>query len=363
MLRKIGTYLGYSVLWVMVFGVIYFAYDRVFHHNAEERIASIDVNVSGGGKYPLLDNDYMRDWILQETLSPINRIINDVNIAEIESVANSHSATKSANAYITYDGELKLDVVQRDPIARLRLNGYDAYITADGYVIPAKECFSVPVIVVTGRYRPLFDKGFSGYADEVVNDSIAALNSKIEELEQSKLPHYQAMEDNRAELRKALRRKVERGLFISKESDSILRAELKRYKSEARNHYRYVERELEKKIADINEEQNSIRHKQDLLRHRAADFQAMIEFLAYVDANSYWSSEIVQVVAMDDRSGGIQLSIVPRSGRFIVDLGTTEELKQKLANLQRFYRNGLNSIGWERYQTISLRYRGQVVCR
>ena len=120
---------------------------------------------------------------------------------------------------------------------------------------------------------------------------------------------------------------------------------------------------MEKKFADINEQQNSIRHKQEILRHRAADFQAMIEFLAYVDANSYWSSEIVQVVAMDDRSGGIQLSIVPRSGRFIVDLGTTEELKQKLANLQRFYHNGLNSIGWERYQTISLRYRGQVVCR
>jgi cell division protein FtsQ len=59
----------------------------------------------------------------------------------------------------------------------------------------------------------------------------------------------------------------------------------------------------------------------------------------------------------------LQLGFVPRSGDFIVDLGTTEELDTKLNNLYRFYVKGLDRIGWDKYKSISLRYKGQVVCR
>ena len=361
MLRKIATYVGYALLWVLVFGVIFIAQDRVKHHRAEQRVSDLIVDVSGGGKYPLLDAEYLRGWILQECLSPINRVVGEVNIAEIEAAAMRHAAIERANAYMTYDGELHLDVVRRQPVARLRLDGYDAYITADGYIIPAKECFSVPVMVVTGDYKPHFDRNYAGYASDVVRNSIEALSREIDSLEMDKFPLYEAIEDHRDTLRTILGQKLGRSLFSSKDEDSILRAQFSRYKSEARNRYRYMERGLNAKIAELDIKQDGVRRRQELLRNEALDFEALVAFLTRVDGDSYWRSEIVQIVVGEDAGGRIELMLIPRSGRFTVDLGTTEELDTKLANLNRFYRKGLSNIGWDRCESISLRYRNQVV--
>ena len=89
----------------------------------------------------------------------------------------------------------------------------------------------------------------------------------------------------------------------------------------------------------------------------------MVSFLTHISRNKFWSAEIVQVIASGGRGKPVELSFVPRSGRFTVELGTTEEYERKLATLNRFYETGLNNIGWDKYRHISLRYRGQVVCR
>ena len=37
-------------------------------------------------------------------------------------------------------------------------------------------------------------------------------------------------------------------------------------------------------------------------------------------------------------------------------------MQEKFNKLEIFYKEGLNYMGWEKYETIKLDYKGQVVC-
>ena len=94
-----------------------------------------------------------------------------------------------------------------------------------------------------------------------------------------------------------------------------------------------------------------------------SEFRALRDFILTISGDSFWSAEVVQVVVTGGGERPMQLAIIPRSGRFTVDLGTMENLTKKLKTLRRFYNNGLSNVGWNKYRNISLRYDGQVVCR
>lgn len=53
--------------------------------------------------------------------------------------------------------------------------------------------------------------------------------------------------------------------------------------------------------------------------------------------------------------------LVPRVGKHSIVIGSSENLPEKLDNLQIFYEKGLRNIGWDHYKMIDLRYRGQVL--
>lgn len=55
--------------------------------------------------------------------------------------------------------------------------------------------------------------------------------------------------------------------------------------------------------------------------------------------------------------------LVPLVGDQIIVLGSARKLEDKLRRLKIFYREGMPYAGWRIYETINLKYNGQVVCR
>jgi hypothetical protein len=65
-------------------------------------------------------------------------------------------------------------------------------------------------------------------------------------------------------------------------------------------------------------------------------------------------------------SGDLELELIPRTGDHVVEfgqVGDVDEIEEKLDKLLAFYQNGLVNLGWESFSTISIKYKGQVVCR
>ncbi|MEM6321373.1 MAG: hypothetical protein AAF960_27190 [Bacteroidota bacterium] len=53
--------------------------------------------------------------------------------------------------------------------------------------------------------------------------------------------------------------------------------------------------------------------------------------------------------------------LVPKLGNQKILLGTYNRMDEKLENLKIFYQKAVANVGWRKYKTIDLRYKGQVV--
>ena len=86
-----------------------------------------------------------------------------------------------------------------------------------------------------------------------------------------------------------------------------------------------------------------------------------------------WRNQVEQIHVLGDKN----IEIVPRVGNHVVCLGRLPESndkvrRERLANqfmstkfsrLDKFYRYGLNAVGWNKYSYIDLEFDNQIICR
>jgi len=82
------------------------------------------------------------------------------------------------------------------------------------------------------------------------------------------------------------------------------------------------------------------------------------DFIEQIEKDDFWANQITQIRIFPN----YELSLTPRVGNHTIRLGKLDNADQKLEKMRTFYRKGLPYIGWNRYSTIDLRYRNQVVC-
>jgi cell division protein FtsQ len=83
------------------------------------------------------------------------------------------------------------------------------------------------------------------------------------------------------------------------------------------------------------------------------------DFVRYINSSSFWSAQIDQIYV--DRKDEIDL--IPRVGNHIIHLGTFEDYRDKLRNLNAFYDKVLPEVGWNKYSVVDLEFRDQIVCK
>jgi len=79
----------------------------------------------------------------------------------------------------------------------------------------------------------------------------------------------------------------------------------------------------------------------------------------FVNKNQFWKSQIQQIyVAWPD-----EIQLIPRVGKHKILLGGVSNLAEKFDNLLSLYKHGLNNVGWDKYKSIDLSYKDQIVCK
>lgn len=88
-------------------------------------------------------------------------------------------------------------------------------------------------------------------------------------------------------------------------------------------------------------------------------FAGLFDLESALVRDSFLWSLIDQVYVNSDGT----YELLPLTGGHIVQLGNVLGLEEKLQRLKTFYREGMLHAGWDKYELIDLRFRGQVVCR
>ncbi len=352
-----------TLLWCFVVGFVVLFSGRAKHHRSTTKVCSVSVAITDSLlNESLVTSEGVRRWIAQSKVPTLGQPIDAVDLASIEQAIRRNGFVERASAYVTYDGVLHISVSQRRPMLRLLVDGFDSYVTADGYIFSAPRQASVYVPVITGEYRPPLPTKYVGSVWDYISQQIAESEQRILELQHEKVPLFK--EEKRIEelVRDVRRMRTSKGIFESYDNFDRRVAELRAHKADLRKKYRYMARENDKKIELVTLRQQAEQDKQKKLMKRYEDFLKLINFVKYIEEDSFWSAEIVQIVASSMSSGDIRLELVPRSGRHIVQFGTLENAEAKLDKLLAFYNKGLKNIGWDVYRTISVEYEGQVVC-
>lgn len=79
----------------------------------------------------------------------------------------------------------------------------------------------------------------------------------------------------------------------------------------------------------------------------------------YLDEHPFWNAQIEQIYV--DPGGDILL--YPRVGNHKIIFGDLNDIDEKFTKLYAFYKNIIPEEGWEKYSSVNLKYRNQIVCK
>ena len=78
----------------------------------------------------------------------------------------------------------------------------------------------------------------------------------------------------------------------------------------------------------------------------------------YVCSDKFFNSQITHIYV----NANNEFELIPRVGDQRILFGKAEHIAGKFKKLDVFYKEGIQNAGWEKYDTINIMYKNQVVC-
>lgn len=85
--------------------------------------------------------------------------------------------------------------------------------------------------------------------------------------------------------------------------------------------------------------------------------QSLLPLINYIASDSVWNSFISMVKVKSPTD----IILVPVIREHVINIGAPEDFDDKFARLKKFYKDVLPRQGWEKYDTLTLKWRGQLV--
>lgn len=86
--------------------------------------------------------------------------------------------------------------------------------------------------------------------------------------------------------------------------------------------------------------------------------EKLFELAKFLKSNYFWDSQIEQVNVTTKQ----EIELIPRVGDHVLFLGKPEMYDIKFRKLKAFYKEGLNKVGWNKYERISVEFNNQIIC-
>lgn len=100
-------------------------------------------------------------------------------------------------------------------------------------------------------------------------------------------------------------------------------------------------------------------HTPEFLTKKNNSMKDLFELTNFILADQFWNAMIEQVYVTSKD----EFVMVPKIGDQSIILGKWDsDVAVKFKKLKQFYEEGMSREGWQKYKTIDLRYRNQVVC-
>lgn len=133
--------------------------------------SNIEVKVLDADRYDFITEDMVRLWFNSGEMNVIGKELSQIDTKEAQRFVTRRGYVKNARVYTSMDGTLHIELTQRSPLVRFNMtDGYNFYLTEDGYIVPAQRHAVEYVPLVTGTFEFPFAKDYIGYYDQSITD-------------------------------------------------------------------------------------------------------------------------------------------------------------------------------------------------
>jgi len=116
------------------------------------KCSSIEITVSDSSENGLITRGEIASLVRREGTALAGTGLKEINLSGIEERIRARHEVKSAEAYVTIDGTLRIAVTPREPVLRLIVNGTDYFIDDEGVLFRKRKLYTPRVHVVTGNF-------------------------------------------------------------------------------------------------------------------------------------------------------------------------------------------------------------------
>ncbi len=401
-------------IWIVTAAIAVVFIGKGAAHRANLKVDKILITIADStSNGNLITTPMIQELLAIEKIKAEGELASIIPLSRIEKSIERNGFVDKADAYINYLGELHIEIHQRSAAVRLLLDGYNCYISSNGYVFNAPPTTALYTPVVTGSYQPLFPSNYIGSIDDYATAEIDKLGLEIERIEREKYPIYKREKENNESKREIRRRYINRSVFESRSDFDQRVATLRKNNQKAREHYAHIQHVIDTELEAINRRQDAIRERQKKLQKYCDDIHNLITFVEIIERDEFWRSEVVQIMLTEGVDNQIHISMAVRSGNFRITFGTLlsrqeyyheseiadiatssiratlpsvttskrmreevakkerqrqdellhESIYNRLERLNEFYKEALPRVGWDRYKEINIEFKNQVVCK
>lgn len=177
-MRRIARYIAAAVFGGLTVMLLCAAYTSEAIRRSRQTCSGTEICIKDSLKNRFVTSETILSYIVSTCGNPVGKPTDSLNIAYIEEQADAQSAVKKSEVYLTRDGVLHIDILQREPLLRFQKDSTGFYADEEGYLFPLQPASAARVPVIDGNIPINADSRYKGrpqskweqeWTDRIVN--------------------------------------------------------------------------------------------------------------------------------------------------------------------------------------------------
>lgn len=150
-MKRIARYIAAAVFGGLTVMLLCAAYTSEAIRRGRQVCSGTDICIKDSLKNRFVTSDAILSYIVSNCGNPVGKPLDSLNLTDIEKRADAQSAVKKSEVYLTRDGILHIDIIQREPLLRFQKDSIGFYADEEGYLFPLQPTSAARVPVIDGN--------------------------------------------------------------------------------------------------------------------------------------------------------------------------------------------------------------------
>lgn len=171
------------VLWIIGLSGLCVSLSFVTKKEKEVLAESMSISVNGNDDNNFIDENDIKDFFRERKDSIIDAQLKSINVNDLEKALNSHPAIENADVAVDINGDVTINVVQRNPLVRiLNMDGESYYIDDQSKLMPLSDKYTARVLVVSGYILEPYAQRYQLSVNDIAKNELFSKVSVLDDI-------------------------------------------------------------------------------------------------------------------------------------------------------------------------------------